>query len=1023
MFYLTIFFFFKRRFGIGRIDANVVSEEQKKEKRKAKRKRKKKMNSDNKHKKPKADNNAGGMKRKFGDNSSSHNSNNNKKFKPSADKPAGGVDKGQWKPKKKGFDKGGGGDKKFDKKKKPFPGKDKNVNYNNDNKGGEKKRPKFLSEKQQVLLKCKQLLASANVASRSEDSPKVIAEVVSLGTGHFLEFARRSDGARLIQTLLKYSTPDVHEVIIKELKGNFAKLITTPYGRHIVLRILASCKNYRKDIYHEFRGHVNDLLKNKDAALVLEEAFLEYTTSVDRHSLLQEFYGPEFAIFHTEENLTLKDIFEKKPEKKKIIMNNMRQSISALLNKDVCTLNIVHHIIDEYLQHATQEEILDVISEGKERIAEFVHTTKGSKIVMRFFEHSTAKERKVMLKAIKDFAVQACKDSHGYLVVIRIFESVDDTIMVKKTIVTALLSNMEELICHKFGRRPFLYLLVGRHPKYFVVGKSLFEENDHIREMTSKKDLDTKRNELLEEVSPHLLNLVQQKPGELLRDQFSCEVVAEVLRHAKGDRAPVMKAVADLVKEEAEGTDHVMTHIVANRILKRLIHEESGRKEKGEEKVADSAVKEIPNPSFTLILADALKGKMFQWANNWGAVVLTALLESYITSKLVMNELFPKLDEITEDIPASKLLRNVLISMKNGGASSAKFLAKNAAADVDTKDGKEKKKDKKKKEMEEREEEDENEEDEEEETKPVEKSPAKTPARTPAKETKTPIKTPAAETKTPAKTSMKDTKTPAKEKNDSKTPAKTPAKDIKTPAKRNDDDDVSKTPAKENANVKTPAKVVETPAKDNVKTPAAKDKSKTPANVEIKIPAKVETKTPAKNVKTPAKEPKTPAKAEEKEEEVDDPMEIDEITPARYAPPKTPKTEKKAEAEDEEGEQGASKIKTPSRKRSTADKTPATTATGKRTRRSAAAADPDPEEPESESELDAVRSLRPRKAPANPSQTVDETPAKATKSNNDLKAKTTTQARPRTKKAAELSEIPSPVTTRSRAAAKSAAKQ
>jgi len=71
---------------------------------------------------------------------------------------------------------------------------------------------------------------------------------------------------------------------------------------------------------------------------------------------------------------------------------------------------------------------------------------------------------------------------------------------------------------------------------------------------------------------------------------------------------------------------NIMTHIIANRILKRLI-------------VTDYRSPVEGAPKFGPILLKHLKGKLLHWALTWGAVVLVSLLESPLTQKDVFAEL------------------------------------------------------------------------------------------------------------------------------------------------------------------------------------------------------------------------------------------------------------------------------------------------------------------------------------------------------------------------------------------------
>ena len=67
---------------------------------------------------------------------------------------------------------------------------------------------------------------------------------------------------------------------------------------------------------------------------------------------------------------------------------------------------------------------------------------------------------------------------------------------------------------------------------------------------TSKKDTDLRRRELLEAVSPALLNYLNLHAEEMVMDKATFIVLTGILRHAIGDVQPAMKAIASLASKE-----------------------------------------------------------------------------------------------------------------------------------------------------------------------------------------------------------------------------------------------------------------------------------------------------------------------------------------------------------------------------------------------------------------------------------------------------------------------------------------
>lgn len=87
------------------------------------------------------------------------------------------------------------------------------------------------------------------------------------------------------------------------------------------------------------------------------------------------------------------------------------------------------------------------------------------------------------------------------------------------------------------GRRAILYLLVPRSRRHFTPAQvALLAETDPIKAKTSKKDDNTRQNEILKFASEGLLSLVEtpDKAEELLRDPGGSLLLTEIMLYAEG---------------------------------------------------------------------------------------------------------------------------------------------------------------------------------------------------------------------------------------------------------------------------------------------------------------------------------------------------------------------------------------------------------------------------------------------------------------------------------------------------------
>ena len=136
------------------------------------------------------------------------------------------------------------------------------------------------------------------------------------------------------------------------------------------------------------------------AANVLALTYMDYANAQQRAALVEEFYGPEFALFkvamsatflhsiapctlhivptrpsmfltvQSPEKRTLDDIFVGQPEeKKKNILSHMRDILRPLIEKGRAAHHMLHRVLLEYLHHAPpadKAEMIDTIREAQD---------------------------------------------------------------------------------------------------------------------------------------------------------------------------------------------------------------------------------------------------------------------------------------------------------------------------------------------------------------------------------------------------------------------------------------------------------------------------------------------------------------------------------------------------------------------------------------------------------------------------------------------------------------------------------
>lgn len=174
---------------------------------------------------------------------------------------------------------------------------------------------------------------------------------------------------------------------------------------------------------------------------------MDYANAQQRASLLEEFYGPEFALFKVsplfsyfkplwcsfskigkaDEKRTLDTILvSQTAEKKDSIMKHIKDAITPLLEKGRTSHHIIHRLILDYLTHAPETAAGELMESIREQAVEMcalsnflhygiplvagwqsnnrLHTREGAQVALQCVWKSDAKGRKALLKTFKPYA-------------------------------------------------------------------------------------------------------------------------------------------------------------------------------------------------------------------------------------------------------------------------------------------------------------------------------------------------------------------------------------------------------------------------------------------------------------------------------------------------------------------------------------------------------------------------------------------------------------------------------------------
>ncbi|OWR43288.1 putative penguin [Danaus plexippus plexippus] len=351
-------------------------------------------------------------------------------------------------------------------------------------------------------------------------------ELHALIKGQYKAIALTHDLSRVIQVLLKHSSDEIKHEITEELMDIMATMMQSKYAHHSVKRILKyGTDAIRHQVIKKLLGNIVSLASHSISAPVLDYAYGEFASKKEKMHMQQEFYGEMYKNTKDDRVKTLSDTYKDSPEMKAAILQSCKANIQRILDKNLHDSELLHSVLYDYIRECSKEDQTELISSLSPLIVPLSNSLPGT-----------------ILKVVKEHVVPLSKHKTGYRLLIVIFDSVDDTVLVKKAIVSTLVSNLKDIARDHWGKMTLHWLVKPKDSAAFHPTFIKFLE-EGLKTGTSKKDTEIRVSELRELILPAIKSDIENDPEFWLKDKATLLLTIAVLSidHSK-------KALEELAK-------------------------------------------------------------------------------------------------------------------------------------------------------------------------------------------------------------------------------------------------------------------------------------------------------------------------------------------------------------------------------------------------------------------------------------------------------------------------------------------
>ena len=160
---------------------------------------------------------------------------------------------------------------------------------------------------------------------------------------------------------------------------------------------------------------------------------------------------------------------------------------------------------------------------------------KGLECVLECVSNGSAKQRKNISRLLKPDIVDFCNHIYGHLLVVRLLDCTDDTVMLRKELLSPMLPALLAVASDSYGSKVLFSLLSPRSTKVFgpsdmkfLTDSSTLQSDEAVK--VSKKDSGIRQQELLNVVKKEMIKMCVENAGQLLCSQHGCLVIEEAAK-------------------------------------------------------------------------------------------------------------------------------------------------------------------------------------------------------------------------------------------------------------------------------------------------------------------------------------------------------------------------------------------------------------------------------------------------------------------------------------------------------------
>lgn len=441
-----------------------------------------------------------------------------------------------------------------------------------------KKREQTLTDKKQKRKEVTTLyneLINPGRTRKADVCVGEILEVLSKRSGTLAEYCSKHIGARVVQACLKWGTRQHRRQLLTGFKEHLPKMAQDRYGHQVALKMLlyasktsterkpteeekkAAAQNIR-EILDRFSGKsLYDTFYHRTGCKVINAIYhCEAVGTKEKRRMLHNIAIPQAVALLRPElpgSQPLRQLLrstELTEKQRKEVQTHLLEAAERTIDKELLGYDIVHLLFQALCDVASETQLTELAEKCMPGAPYLLSSKPGAEALLRLLGIANAKQRKALCKDLKGKFADLAKNAVDYVVMIRLATTIDDTVLLVKSMIAEFIQDIEELCFDKYGHKVLSWM-------FRPDDKHLFSPYEReciaLPAPTSMKAPETRQQELVRAIKPSVRKVFLARPLEAAADLQAKDLLAAYL--ASDWDAELLEALLVEAEQAAQASD------------------------------------------------------------------------------------------------------------------------------------------------------------------------------------------------------------------------------------------------------------------------------------------------------------------------------------------------------------------------------------------------------------------------------------------------------------------------------------